>query len=256
MVMGIVYTRPAWNSIIDQINAKIASCASSVTPIPEVNPGHVWTPDDVTLVRKTLTQLCTNGPVFSAPLTIWAQSVIDEISTALANCVCQPLSYVISLALPLPFTSSTTTTSNTTSQADGQLVTTTQTTKTVYTPTTPFAQLMDGIQIGTPSKALRSFSADVDLTMVNTFTWSSNPSADIDYSGPYHLSINGSVDSNGYCHGTSASYPGWAASYFTVENDTSLVYYPGSPYSWTVSSWTKQDYHVTGITAQVTVSRL
>jgi len=89
MVMGIVYTRIAWNSIIDQINDKIKSCGSSITPLVEVDPDHVWTTDDVTPVRDTLTKLCaSSNPVFIAPLTIWAQAIIDEINKAIANCQC------------------------------------------------------------------------------------------------------------------------------------------------------------------------
>jgi hypothetical protein len=86
MVMA-PFTRTAWNAIIDQINAKITSCEASVTPIPEVNPDHIWTVDDVALVRTTLSALCT-GSTFTTTLRLWAQDVINEINTVLANCNC------------------------------------------------------------------------------------------------------------------------------------------------------------------------
>ena len=91
VVMG-AFTRSAWNSIIDQINALIASCGSGVAPLSEVAPAHIWTVQDILAVRSTLTQLCTSSnPSFSAVTVKWTQAIIDEINAAIAGCQCGPI---------------------------------------------------------------------------------------------------------------------------------------------------------------------
>jgi hypothetical protein len=92
--MASVLTRAAWNSIIDQINALIAKCGSTIAPLVEVPEKHIWTVQDVTLVRNTLTQLCTSSnPTFSASTKLWSQAIITEINNAIANCQCGPLTF-------------------------------------------------------------------------------------------------------------------------------------------------------------------
>jgi hypothetical protein len=104
MVMP-AWTNGNWNAIIDQINALIASCGGSVAPLTEVAPKHIWTVDDVTLIRNTLTQLCSSSnPTFSASTRLWSQAIIDEINNAIANCNCGPLVFNV----PTQFSDTTT----------------------------------------------------------------------------------------------------------------------------------------------------
>ena len=87
-----VLTLSDWNSIIDQINALIASCGSGVAPLSQVTGPHIWTVQDILTVRSTLTQLCTSSnPTFSAATMKWTQAIIDEINAAIAGCRCGPI---------------------------------------------------------------------------------------------------------------------------------------------------------------------
>ena len=92
--MGTIYRREDWNGIIDRVNALASNPetgCTAVDTIPNVNPVHVWTIEDVETVRSKLTEICSDN-TFSAELKLWKQDVIDEIIDALdagwCNCQC------------------------------------------------------------------------------------------------------------------------------------------------------------------------
>jgi hypothetical protein len=86
--MGRPWTRDDWNDIIQRVNAISDSGCSSGTPLPEVAENHIWTIDDIELVRGRLTQMCSNSPSFTTDLEKWKQEIIDEIEEAIENCQC------------------------------------------------------------------------------------------------------------------------------------------------------------------------
>jgi len=91
--MGVVYTRDDWNDIIQQVNDLAVNPDEGCDPVatlPEVDPDHIWTKDDITQVRDKLTEICSDN-TFSAELRLWAQEIIDEINDAIAQgwCDCE-----------------------------------------------------------------------------------------------------------------------------------------------------------------------
>jgi hypothetical protein len=85
--MGQVWTRDKWNYIIQQVNDRIEECQSG-DPLPEVPEGHIWSVEDIVAVRDKLTEICRNGPQFSAALVKWKQDIIDELNAAIDECDC------------------------------------------------------------------------------------------------------------------------------------------------------------------------
>lgn len=94
--MGDLYTRKAWNDIIDRVNelCKNPPEDSDCDPIGElewVDENHIWTKYDIDQVRNKLTEICKDNK-FDEKLRLWSQKVLDEIEEAIATgwCDCNP----------------------------------------------------------------------------------------------------------------------------------------------------------------------
>ena len=84
----MAFKRTDWNALIDQVNALITSNSLPATPLVEVEKGHVWKKDDVTVLRSKLTEICTNHPTFAVPLNKWSQKLMSELTAATSGCQC------------------------------------------------------------------------------------------------------------------------------------------------------------------------
>jgi hypothetical protein len=83
-----VYSRDDWNSIISQINDLAAQCPD-IIPLDLVPENTIWRVSHVEDVQNKLVEVCEDN-IFTPP-TKWLQSMIDEITAAIANgsCCCE-----------------------------------------------------------------------------------------------------------------------------------------------------------------------
>ena len=92
--MATPFTRENWNDIIQKVNALAESPdpgCPGLDPLPEVDPDHIWTKDDIQVVRDKLLEICPDNE-FTAEKEMWKQDIVDEINDAIAlgwcNCAC------------------------------------------------------------------------------------------------------------------------------------------------------------------------
>ncbi len=92
--MGQVWTHDDWNGIIRRVNDLIVPCdyADYITPLPEVEPGHIWSGSDISDVRSGLHWMCRNAPEDWLDLGSlgwkWKQEIIDELNDTIDTCDC------------------------------------------------------------------------------------------------------------------------------------------------------------------------
>ncbi len=93
-----------WNKLIQDINEFIVAppvgCPEEIEPLEEVDPGHIWTVEDVEVVQDKLKEACPDHE-FNEELKIWKTSIIDEIEEKIGQwCGCEPLEFEIANEAP------------------------------------------------------------------------------------------------------------------------------------------------------------
>jgi hypothetical protein len=86
------YTIGDWNSLIRDVNDKLENPpdgegCNPIDPIDEVSDPHIWSVDDIEVVRNKLIETCPDIS-FSEPMELWTPDMIDEIANALGETWC------------------------------------------------------------------------------------------------------------------------------------------------------------------------
>ena len=86
------YSIDDWNNLVNAVNEKLQdspepSKCEPIDPIDEVSDPHIWSAEDVQIMRNKLIETCPDIS-FSEPLEIWKPAIIDEIENALEEVWC------------------------------------------------------------------------------------------------------------------------------------------------------------------------